>query len=29
MTRVLDIVLGFFPSNPCPFASEGERPMTA
>ena len=29
MTRVLDIDLDFFLSNPCPFAPEGERPMMA
>ena len=29
MTRVLDIDLDFFLSNPCPFAPEGERPTTA
>ena len=29
MTRVLDIDLDFFLSNPCPFAPEGEHPTTA
>ena len=29
MTRVLDIDLDFFLSNPCPFAPEGERLTTA
>ena len=28
MTRVLNINLDFFPSNPCPFAPEGECPTT-
>ena len=29
MTRVLNIDLDFFLSNPCPFAPDGERPTTA
>ena len=29
MTRVLDIDLDFFLSNPCSFAPEGEHPTTA